>query len=218
MTSAVAAYAARFNAFSLRERLLLASLLLVGLSFSGWHFYVQPTLKLLNLQTLDNERISTEVTTTRATIRQIRHRITAGVHKEKEQRLVQLQAQLKLVEENLRLKTIKLIDPEDMFNLMSQMIYRESRLKLINLKRLDVRPAIAVEAGEKQKDAGIYRHVLEVKFSGNYADILSYMQNLEALDWVLIWDEIEIVSEEYPRIIVKLLISTLSTREEWVGV
>ncbi len=218
MTSAIAVGAARFNAFSLRERLLLASLLLVVLLFSWWHFHVQPTTKILNLRTLDNERIANEVAVTRSAIKQVRDRIAAGVHKEKVQRLAQLQAQLMLVEESLRLKTIKLVDPEDMFDLMSQMIYRESRLKLINLKRLHVRPAIAVEPGEEQKDAGIYRHVLEVKFSGNYADILSYMQSLEALDWVLIWDEIEIVSEDYPQIIAKLLISTLSTREEWVGV
>jgi len=44
------------------------------------------------------------------------------------------------------------------------------------------------------------------------------MQSLEKLDWKLIWDEIEIVSGEYPQITVKLVISTLSTREEWVGV
>ncbi len=218
MTSVFATYAAKFNAFSLRERLLLGSLVLVGLTFSWWHFHVQPMVKVVNLQKLENQRITAEVTTTRAAITQIRNRIAAGVHKEKEQRLVQLQAKLKEIEESLRLKTIKLIDPEDMFNLMSQMIYRESRLKLINLKRLDVRPAIPVEANENSKDAGIFRHVLEIKFSGKYADILSYMQSLEARDWVLIWDEIEIVSEEYPQIIVKLHISTLSTREEWVGV
>ncbi len=218
MTSAVTSYSDRFNAFSLRERLLLASLVLVTISFNWWHFYVQPTSKALELQIFDNERISTEVTVTRNAIQQIRKRIAAGVHKEKEQRLTQLKEQLDEVEESLRLKTIKLVDPEDMFNLMSQMIYRESRLKLINLKRFDVRPAIAAETAEERKDAGIYRHVLEVKFSGNYADILSYMQSLEALDWVLIWDEIEIVSEDYPQIMVRLLISTLSTREEWVGV
>jgi len=100
---------------------------------------------------------------------------------------------------------------------MSQLIYRDSGLKLLSLKRREVKPAITLSE-EKQQDTDIYRHVLEVKFSGKFRDILNYMQSLEALDWKLIWDEIEIVSNEYPLITLKVVISTLSTRREWVGV
>ena len=105
-----------------------------------------------------------------------------------------------------------------MFSLMSQMIYRESGLKLLNLQRVEVRPAIQPVEGEENNDPGIYRHVLEVKFSGNYADILNYIQKLEVIEQKLLWDAIEVISAEHPKIIVKLTISTLSTREEWVGV
>ena len=175
-------------------------------------------MKMIELQTMENDRLSTEVNATRATVKEIRNRIAAGVHKEKEQQLAKLQLRLEQVEESLRLKTIELIDPEDMFELMNRMIFRESNLTLINLKRREVRPAIAPEEGAQADDAGIYRHILEIKFSGKYADILSYMQSLEALDWKLIWDEAEIHSEDYPQITVKLVISTLSTQKEWVGV
>ena len=41
---------------------------------------------------------------------------------------------------------------------------------------------------------------------------------MEALDWKLLWDEIEIVIDEYPRVVVKVVMSTLSTRKEWVGI
>jgi hypothetical protein len=44
------------------------------------------------------------------------------------------------------------------------------------------------------------------------------MQTLEQLDWKLLWDEIEIVGEEYPIITLTLVLSTLSTRKEWIGV
>jgi MSHA biogenesis protein MshJ len=110
-----------------------------------------------------------------------------------------------------------LIDPDQMFQLMTSLVYRESGLKLLSLKRLKVKPAI--EPSEDQRDvAGINRHVLEVKFSGKFLDILKYMQTLENLDWKLIWDEIEIATNEFPQISVKIVISTLSTRKEWVGV
>jgi hypothetical protein len=44
------------------------------------------------------------------------------------------------------------------------------------------------------------------------------MQSLESLDWKLLWDEIEIISDEYPKVTVKVVISTLSTRKAWVGI
>ena len=209
--------AAKFNALSLRERIVVALVLLVLISFAWWYLYAQPAMMRAELLTAENQRIASDVNTTEATITGIRARIASGVHGEKQQKLVQLKQQLDKVEESLRLKTVELVDPEDMFELLSSLVYKKSKLKLMSLKRREVKPAIAQEEGQKG-DAGIYRHVLEVKFSGKYADILSYMQSLEKLDWKLIWDEIEIISGEYPNITVKLVISTLSTRKEWVGV
>lgn len=218
MTEAVTTPMARFNALSLRERALLVVVIMVMLLFSGWHLYAQPTLAAIKVKEDENQRITTEVNASTLAVSQIRTRISAGVHREKEQRLLQLKARLTQIEDDLELKTIALIDPEDMFSLMTQMIYRESGLKLLNLQRLQVRPAIEPAPGEEKNDAGIYRHVLEVKFSGSYADILNYIQKMELIEQKLLWDEIEIISDEHPKIIVKLVISTLSTRAEWVGV
>lgn len=217
MSELTNSYAQKYNALSLRERALIGVVVLAGIGFSGWIFYAEPTLQKIQFQNDENQKISKEVSVTLATIRGIRKRISEGVNTEKEQRLAQLKQELKLVEDRLRLKTIELIDPEDMFQLMSRLIYRESNLKLLTLKRRKVKPAITVSE-EQKGDVGIYRHELEVKFSGKFADILKYMQSMEALDWKLIWDEIEIVSSDYPVITVKLVISTLSTRKEWVGV
>jgi hypothetical protein len=44
------------------------------------------------------------------------------------------------------------------------------------------------------------------------------MQSMEALDWKLLWDEIEINTEEAPKVVAKVVMSTLSTRKEWVGI
>ena len=165
----------------------------------------------------ENTRLSSEVNMTRAAISDIRTRIAAGVNQGKDVKLAQFQRELEDVQERLRLKTIELIDPEQMFQLMSELVYRESNLKLLSLKRREVKPAITLTE-DQQEETGLYRHVLEVKFSGKFTDILKYIQTLEGLDWKLIWDEIEIVSQEYPQIMVRVVISTLSTRKEWVGV
>jgi hypothetical protein len=88
----------------------------------------------------------------------------------------------------------------------------------MSLKRREVRPAIPREEGEGTEEPSIYRHVLEIVLAGKYADMLGYMQTLEQLGWKLLWDEIKIVGEEYPTITLTLVLSTLSTRKEWIGI
>ena len=218
MTKAATSNITRFNALNLRERALLATVFITVLVSGWWHLYAQQAIAAIDAQKVENERISTEVSASIMAVNDIRNRIASGVHKEKQQRLMQLKVKLQQIEDELKLKTIELIDPEDMFSLMSQMIYRESGLKLQNLQRLEVRPAIVPVDGEEQNDPGIYRHLLEVKFSGSYSNVLVYLQKLELIDQKLIWDEIEVVRDDHPNITVRLVISTLSTREEWVGV
>ena len=217
MTSQFNSSLNRFNVLTTRERFLFCLTLLVTISIAWWYFYAGPAQQQLKTLKQDNERISREVAVVRDAVKGIRIKIAGGVNQDKQEKLAQMKLALEQVEESLRLKTIELIDPEKMFQLMAQLVYKDSKLKLLSLKRREVKPAITL-SDEQQDELGIYRHVLEVKFSGRYRDILKYMQTLEGLDWKLIWDEIEIISGDYPDITVKVVISTLSTRKEWVGV
>ena len=209
--------AEKFNALTLRERVLTGLTVMAAISFAWWQLFASPVLEQTSILTTENSRLGREVDMTRAAINDIRTRIAAGLNQGKDIKLAQLQRDLEDVQERLRLKTIELIDPEQMFQLMSELVYRKSNLKLLSLKRREVKPAITLTE-EQQQETGLYRHVLEAKFSGRFTDILKYVLTLESLDWKLIWDEIEIVGSEYPRITVKVVISTLSTRKEWVGV
>jgi hypothetical protein len=102
--------------------------------------------------------------------------------------------------------------------MMTQLIYRESWLKRPGLKRREVRPAIPRDEGESAEAPGNYRHVLEIELAGKYLHALGYPQSREQLDWKLLWNEIEIHGEEYPAIMLKLVMSTLSTRKEWIEI
>lgn len=212
-------YADRFNAQTIRERALIGVSIIAVIVFLWWNYHAAPIMAEVENRQSENQRISGEVQNTRVLIGGIRQRIASGVNQQKEVRLTRLIEDLAAVEEQLRVTTIELVDPEKMFQLMNELIYRDSRLKLISLQRREVRSAIPPgDAENPENDAGIYRHVLELQFAGSYLDILRYMQSMEALDWKLLWDEIEIFSEEYPKVVVKVVMSTLSTRKEWVGI
>lgn len=212
-------YADRFNTCTLRERGLVALSLIAVVVFLWWSYHAAPTLAAIDRQRQENSRLDVETQHARNAIAAIRQRIAAGVHREKEARLARLVEDLAAVEERLRVATIELVDPEKMFRLMNELIYRDSKLKLISLRRREVRAAIPpADAAAAADDAGIYRHVLEVRFSGRYLDALRYMQAMEALDWKLLWDEIEILSEDPPGVEVTVVMSTLSTQKQWVGI
>ena len=210
-------YARRFDAQTTRERGLIAISLLVAIGFAWWMYYVDPVRAQIDARQTENRRLQAEIDSTRAVLTDIRQRIAGGVHSQQQAQLAKLSTELQALEEQLRVTTIELIDPEKMFQLMNQLLTRDSKLTLLGLRRREVRPAfeVAEDAGE---EAGIYRHVLEIEFEGRYLDILRYVQSLERLDWKLLWDEIEIVSGEVPRAKVKIAVSTLSTRREWVGI
>jgi MSHA biogenesis protein MshJ len=218
MNSKLRQYRQRFDAQPIRERGLIALSLIVVIGFVWWNYYAAPMMKKTGQRQEENLQLSAEVENTRAIVADIRQRIAAGVYQEKEFQLASLGKQLDEVEDRLRVKTIELIDPEKMFELMNQLIYRDSRLQLLSLKRREVKPAIPSFDEEAAAAPGLYRHVLEIEFAGKYLDILRYMQTLESLDWKLLWDEIEIHSDEFPKATVKVAISTLSTRKEWVGI
>lgn len=218
MNNSLRQYAQRFNAQTLRERALVAVTLLGLLCFFWWSFFADPMMKNIEARQVENRRVADQVERTRAIVRDVRQRIAAGVYQEKEQQLARLSKELDVVEIKLREETVELIDPEKMLQLMTQLVYRESKLKLMSLRRRDVRPAIPQVEADGTEEPGIYRHVLEIELAGKYADMLEYMQTLERLDWKLLWDEIEIVGEDYPTITLKLVLSTLSTRKEWIGI
>jgi MSHA biogenesis protein MshJ len=207
----------KFNTLSIRERILFGVTILAVAGLSWWHFFATPMMAKIEMLAVDNNRVTAEISTAQLSIQQIKVRLEAGVHKDQEDQLARLQQELVIIEEQLQLKASELVDPEEMFQLMSRLVYKESKLKLLSLKRREIKPAIEPKEGEESSD-GIYRHVLEVKLSGKYEDILTYMTSLESLDWKLIWEEIEISRDDYPLINVKVVISTLSTRKEWVGV
>ena len=60
--------------------------------------------------------------------------------------------------------------------------------------------------------------MLEVEVADKYPDTPRYMQNLEQLDWKLLLDEIQVLGEEHPTVPLRLVMSTLSTRKEWIGI
>lgn len=216
MNKQMAEYSDKINALSMRERLLILTSVVAVLFFLWWHFYAQSlSVKTKNLKN-QNITLEQEIKTLQLTTQAIDQRIKVGVNEAKNKQLESLKDELSRVNLLLKQKTLELIEPDEMFQLMQQLIFADSKLKLTGLKRKQVKPAFSVE--EKDSDQPeIYRHVMQVKFEGSYQNVLSYIDRMEDIEWKLIWDSITLKTADYPVIEVEIDISTLSDNEHWVG-
>ena len=206
----------KINAFTVRERALILITLLAVIGFSWWHFYAEPLTIKTNTLATQNDQLAREVQVAQSSAAAISKRIQQGVHKNKEEKLKTLRVELKRVNEALKQKTLELIEPDEMFELMLQLITADSKLKLTGLKRNQLKP-VFIAAKNEGPQPEIFRHVMNIEFEGKYQDILAYISRLEGLEWKLIWDEITLTSETYPLIHVSIEISTLSDSKYWVG-
>ncbi len=216
MTKQFAEYAEKMHAMSVRERLLIIVTIVALLIFIWWNFYAEPRLAKTDQFAIQNAALRQENNTLTVTVDEMNRRINQGVNQTKQQQLQLLSNELKTVNDILRQMTLELIEPDEMFELMQQLIFAESNLKLTTLKRKQVMPAFSIEEGSDEQPE-IYRHVMQMQFEGAYLDILNYISRLEQTEWKLIWDSISLKTTEYPVVQVDIEISTLSGHEHWVG-
>lgn len=207
---------ALINALSLRERALVIITVLSLTGFAWWHFMAEPLMIEIDLIAQQNVQLEAKVKVAQTTASAITTRIQQGVHKDKDARLKSLRAELSKVNAALKEKTLELIGPDQMFELMLQLITADSKLKLTGLKRNELK-SVFIANKEDGAQPEIYRHIMRIDFEGKYQDILSYISRLEGLEWKLIWDKITLKTETYPVIQVTIEISTLSDSKHWVG-
>lgn len=214
-------YADKINALSIRERFISIVTTVVLLVFIWWNFYAEPLQLEANTLNQRNQTLDSELLVMNAMIQSIQQRIRQGVHKVRQQRLQALEVELDRTNSLLNQKTHELIEPDQMFELMQQLIFSESKLKLTGLKRKQLKPAFADEQKDGDQSENnrprIYRHIMQMRFEGKYRDVLNYIAGMEDLEWKLIWDKITLTIAEYPVIAVDIEISTLSESRQWVG-
>ncbi len=217
MNSTLISYKEKLHTMSVRERALILVTIIVLIGFIWWNFFAV-TLMTKTDNLLDkNALLQQEINTLSITAESINQRINEGVNKAKLDQLALLTEELETVKKILKEMTLELIEPNEMFTLMQQLIFADSNLKLTALKRKQVLPAFSIKEEETENQPEIYRHVMRMNFEGSYRDILEYIERLEDIEWKLIWDRISLKTEEYPVVKVDIEISTLSGKKHWVG-
>jgi MSHA biogenesis protein MshJ len=158
-------------------------------------------------------------------------------------RLAQLNQQLKEQDDYLQSRQGRLIAPDKIADLLKQVLNKDGKLQLVELKTLPVslliekpqavggaaQPAAAnsqdgslrqAQDGQKQPDTQkqIFRHGVSIKVRGGYLDLMRYVTALEKMPAQMFWGDVSLSVEKYPDAVFTLTVYTLSMNKTWLTV
>jgi MSHA biogenesis protein MshJ len=217
--------AARVDALSLRERVLVFAAIAAGTAFLVHFFALGPMFAkqgLLrtqivqqqnNLEGIDND-ISEKVKAAQVDPDAPTRERIAAVH-----------AQTDALATSLRAMQNGLVPPERMAPLVEAILRANGRLQLVSMRTLAVEPllgagkpqAAAPTPSDSVKPAALlYRHGVEVTVRGNYLDMIGTMAALESMPTQLFWGAAKLDAETWPASRLTLTLYTLSLDAKWM--
>ncbi|OEZ46818.1 general secretion pathway, M protein [Janthinobacterium sp. MP5059B] len=219
-------WATAFDALSLRERLMVFGAAAAAVLFV---FYFMSFNPLLAKRAALEASIVQKQSLLTATNKEIELTMLAHAtdpDQEARTRLVALQAETASLAQALREQQHGLVAPERMVTLLEHLLRRHAGLRVVSLKTL---PASAV--GVRQADAAngdaaakaaspaplLHQHGVEVVLQGSYADMVQYMQALQAMPTRVFWGAAHLDSASYPSATLTLTLHTLSMDDTWIA-
>jgi len=143
-------------------------------------------------------------------------------------RLVQLKRQLREQDGYLQSRRDRLVEPDKMANLLEQVLSKNGKLQLVELKTLPASPLVEkpqpsaadLPAGQKQPEPQkqIFKHGIQITVRGGYLDMLRYLAALEKMPAQMFWGEASMNVDKYPEAVLTLTLYTLSLDKIWLTV
>ena len=99
----------------------------------------------------------------------------------------------------------------------SELLSERSGLSVQSIKTMPAEQVLSADKNDASAPA-IYRHDMELRLEGGFAQAQNYLRSIEQLPSRVIWDELTFEVEKYPKGQLRLAVHTLSTREEFIRV
>ena len=228
---------ARFDALQSRERWLVALAVLGGILLLGYTLVIDPALQ----RGRRADRLGAELAPQLASL-QSQLMVLRSPDQDPD---VRARAELAALNEQIaatggRLAALEhsLVPPQRMASLLEDMIGQSGGLRLLSLKTLPVAPVLgkpaapadattaaeqapAVDAAPGAPDngsaaAGLYRHGIEIRLQGSYHELTAYLQGLERSPMKLLWSSVSLDAGNHPRLVLTLIVYTLSLDRAWL--
>jgi MSHA biogenesis protein MshJ len=222
---------ARYQALSVRERLLVA-LAVLGVTWLGWSVTVGAWAAGYATRT---EAAATALDQRLELARAERARLAAAARHDPDAPLAaevaSLEDDLRRLEAALGATLERFVAPERMPQVLEDVVRQHSGVRLQRAQSLPVEPValtrgngapVTVAAGAEDGAAAgaltVYRHPLRLELEGGYFELMSYLQALEQGPWRFGWRELDYAVRQHPRAQLTLELETLSRERRWIGI
>ena len=116
-----------------------------------------------------------------------------------------------------------LVGAAEMVPVLDRLLAQTGGLRLRSMQSLGRSevgaPAAAPATAAEAKTAGtLYRHGVELIVEGTYADVLAYVQAIEAMPQRVLWGGMQLKVEQHPKVVLTLRLYTLSQDRSWLEI
>jgi MSHA biogenesis protein MshJ len=223
--------AARFNAYSQRERALVAAAVIGGVLVLGFSLFVDPNLSRAKVANRLIEQQKADLVSVEAQMGSIKTQLQVDPDAGRKAEIAKLQSELVRIESAVKNLEGGLVPPAQMNAVLERLLAGNTNLRLLSLKSLApvnlADAGKAVESGKPAETApatvitnalGLYKHGVEVRLEGGYSDLHTWLTQLENTQQKILWGDVRLQVADHPRAVMVLTIFTLSTDKAWLAI
>jgi MSHA biogenesis protein MshJ len=210
MIAKIKAWRERFDARPQRERLLMLGAALAVLVLAADSIWLTPAYREWKAQAEQHRLAAAAVAQLREASSQRQRQLEELVQGQRRE-LQDWQQRLRTAEAKLAERGGQLVHANEMVGVLDAVIRQNAGLKLRNMQNL-ARTELNTGSGATP----LYRHGVELVVEGSYAELLAYMQALQALPQRLLWGGMSLNAEQHPRLALTLRVYTLSQDKQWL--
>lgn len=208
-----------FISRKLREQAIIATLTYVVIYLVWESTFFNPVL-------MERQHLQANITNLNQQIVTLQNQITEIINTatqkqalvgEEEQEKQSLFKRAELLNENLSLFTSELVTPDQMAEVLTNILRDESGLTLINLKSLPAEILAETSGDDAKNGQTLFKRGVIIRLEGDYNSTYNYLKRLEDLNWRIFWDEIDYDVIDHPRAEIIIKFHVLSRELGWIG-
>lgn len=218
----------KIDASVMRERALIFFTALAFV-FMLWNFVVQSSIDKHTQDTRTQlDLLTTQRTAMQTQIAAATQSLLNDPDKQKKAQITQLQTDISGLENQLQSVSQNLIKAEQLPQALQEVLEKTSQLTLLEVKTLPAKELqfVALTTANnaqpapvsEETSAGVFQHVVELRVSGSYSQVVQLLVALERLPWRFYWQGLDYRVDHYPNAEVILRVYTLSSEEGLFGV
>lgn len=201
----------KFELLTKREKWLIALSGWIGLLFVGFVAIIEPQMKAVDAAKGQLQSVKNALITNSNQLLVMQRKLKGDPDTEIDEQIILLEQENAELDAQLDGRVSSLVTPVQMSALMEKVLQHSRKLKLLSLESL---PPVQLVGGE---DNGYYIHPVRLSLRGRFFDLISYLEQLEALPVQYYWRSLDYKVDKYPWADIQLEVYTLGVSEDFIG-